>query len=346
MTGTSLDGLDVALVEATGEGPAMRVRLVAQLDRPLGDLAAALRALAEGEVMNAADIAAASLALGELHADACRELAGGRRIDLVALHGQTVFHRAPASWQLINPWPVAAAIGCDVVSDLRGADLAAGGQGAPITPLSDLVMFGGDADRLIVNLGGFCNVTALRGDGDVRGFDVCACNQLLDAAARKVLGEPFDRDGAAGLAGHADGEAVEALKRRLLAQRDEGRSLGSGDEFFDWLDRQPTTNDTLATAAAGVGGAIRDVLDRELPHAEVVAAGGGARNKALLAAIGTSRSSADSGVPIDAREAMAMAVLGLLARDGEPITLPAVTGRRQSVPSAGQWIHATPKDRP
>ena len=114
------------------------------------------------------------------------------RADLVVAHGQTVFHAPPASWQLLNAAPIARAVRAPVVFDLRQADLAAGGQGAPITPLADWIMLRAHgpaaAGRAIVNLGGFCNVTILpsgAGPEGVRGMDVCPCNHLLDGVARR-----------------------------------------------------------------------------------------------------------------------------------------------------------------
>ncbi len=342
MTGTSLDGLDAALVEVNGSGLEMTAGLVRAAERPLGECAAVLRRLAEGEPLSAKAIAEASLQLGQLHAEVASELADGDAVDLVAVHGQTVFHAPPMSWQLINPWPIVMELRCPVVSDLRGADLATGGEGAPITPLADWVLFRGDGrPRWIVNLGGFCNATYLPGDGleGVRGFDICACNQLLDAAARQVLDEPFDRDGAAAMAGVADDASVAELVQMLTGQRSEGRSLGTGDEGLAWLPAKVqmlARNDLMATIATGVGRAIRSVLDAT--PGDVILAGGGVRNEALVGAMGTTQTSDALGVPIQARESMSMAVLGALAQDGLPITLPAVTRRGESVPSAGSWV--------
>src|SRR6185436_14618647 len=141
------------------------------------------------------EIADAALALGELHARAVAKAAAGCRLDLIAAHGQTVFHAPPLSWQMLNPWPLVRDLQTSVVFDLRGADLAHGGQGAPITPLADWVLFRSNSrTRAVVNLGGFCNLTLLPpGRPDmVRGFDVCACNQLLDHIARGILQRPFD----------------------------------------------------------------------------------------------------------------------------------------------------------
>jgi 1,6-anhydro-N-acetylmuramate kinase len=350
MTGTSLDGIDAALVRVEGSGLEMKVELVALSSRSLGSVAESLRRLATAQPMTAQEVAAASLLLGELHADICKALAAeAPGVDLVVLHGQTVVHQPPVSLQLINPWPVAHQFGCDVVSDLRGADLAAGGEGAPITPLADLVLYRRvKGPRLIVNLGGFCNVTHLPADVEpstIRGFDVCVCNQLLDAVARQAMGQPFDRDGSAAISGTIDRTFLEASRTSLLRQRSDGRSLGTGDERFGFLKELAplAPEDQLATAAAAVGSTIGCVLRETDARAEVIVAGGGARNRAVVAAVAGEmvedvRSSDDLGVPIEGREAMAMAVLGALAADGVDVTVPQVTQRQDVVAWAGQWI--------
>ncbi|MEM1010925.1 MAG: anhydro-N-acetylmuramic acid kinase [Planctomycetota bacterium] len=379
MTGTSLDGLDVALVEIVGSGLDMTATLVATASRDLGDCGPRLRDLATNVPMTAGDIARVCRDFGRLHADVLRGLAGDRRLDLVAIHGQTVFHRPPVSWQLIDPWPVVQALNCPVVTDLRGADLVADGEGAPITPLADWVLFrDATRSRAIVNLGGFCNVTLLPAGDDIagiRGFDVCVCNQLLDAAARRALGEPFDRDGGAAALGEVDDTASSELQQLLLAQRAQDRSLGTDDESLSWLDAHVddlAPNDLLATTTHAIGRTIRDVLETK-PHAErsvasdpessrsdvrpgptlrsglgfdrseveVVIAGGGARNAALVGAMGPTKTTDTFGVPIEAREAVAMAILGALAHDRVPITLPAVTRRQEVVPLPGSWTYPT-----
>src|SRR5690349_11659226 len=132
MTGTSIDALDASLVEIDGHGLAMRAKPVRNLTRDLGDLAPRLRALAEQQPMTAGQIAAIARDFALLHASAILELLAGEKADLICVHGQTVFHQPPLSWQLMQPAPIAQAVGCPVVYDLRQADLAAGGQGAPI----------------------------------------------------------------------------------------------------------------------------------------------------------------------------------------------------------------------
>ena len=353
MTGTSLDGLDMAAVRIEGEGLDMRCEVIGFESAPLGDLSGPLRALASGVAMPAFEIAELALRFGELHAQTAlvlKRAVGG--CDLCCAHGQTICHKPPVSWQLLNPWPIAKKLGCAVVTDLRGADLACDGQGAPVTPIADWVLFrDADEDRLIVNLGGFCNCTLLLAGGGadtVRGFDVCACNQVIDAAARTGIGAPYDGGGTAALNGSIDESALADLTKALIGQAEAGRSLGTGDEAWRWVEHwRPKLigDDLCATAAAGVAGVIVQAIDRmELGEDSLIAmAGGGVHNAALVQAI-RSRSqhrietTEAIRVQPDAREAACFAVLGALCQDGVEITLPGVTGAKSRMLS-GSWIN-------
>jgi anhydro-N-acetylmuramic acid kinase len=350
MSGTSLDGLDAVLVRARGAGWSMRVEVLGSSSAELGPAGEDLRALCAGGAMTAREIASAAHDLGERHAALVSSLAGsfGVEPDLIAAHGQTVFHGAPVSWQLMQPWALAS-LGCPVVYDLRGADLAMGGEGAPITPAADWVMLRSEArDRVVVNLGGFCNTTVLVAGGGVemvRGADVCACNHVLDACARAALGEAYDAGGATALRGRVDEEAEAALREALGRSTSDRRSLGTGDECTRWVGAwagRLAGDDLLATAAAGVGGVIGERVRALRDGAEVVLAGGGARNAALVRAIereaGATITTDALGVGVQEREGAAMAVLGLLAMDGADITLAAVTGRRDGGIRHGAWI--------
>ena len=352
MTGTSLDAIDVAVATIEGTGLGMRARLRRHRATDLGPLRDDLREAACGQPMTAQRFAGLAETLGrryEAAIAAAAETAGP--IALIAVHGQTVFHRPPFSWQLIDPSRIARRFGCPVVSDLRQADLAAGGEGAPITPLADWVLFRAEGEtpraRAIVNLGGFCNVTVLKKESDegerpagVRGFDVCACNQVLDAVARAVLGARFDEDGQAARRGRAVAGAVDPLHRLLRDQRFGARSLGTGDEALGWVQTHRgavAPADLAASAVAAVARCIGDSLD-DAAVDEVYVAGGGARNPALA---GHSRApvarSEELGVAVEARESLAMAVLGALSADGVAITLPSVTGCHDPAPVAGRW---------
>lgn len=366
MTGTSLDGLDACLARVEGRGLAIRAAPVDAVSIPFGDCVETLRLLASGRPVTSLAVAAASLALGERHAEAVRALrpSDGSRIDLVAAHGQTLVHAPPLSWQALNPWPIVRAAECPVVYDLRGADLAAGGQGAPITPIADWILFRDEArPRVVLNLGGFCNATLIparqaRNDeawaAAVRGMDVCACNQVLDRAAARALGRPFDASGDAARRGAVNEHARDALAAILRGQSEAKRSLGTGDECAGWVDDVASRlrgDDLLATVAAAVGETIgrraADLLKGQEAGAAIVA-GGGARNRALIGAIsrglgkaGTVGTTDEHGVAVEQREPLCMAVLGALCADRAPITLPAVTGVRSPAPIAGAWAGLT-----
>jgi anhydro-N-acetylmuramic acid kinase len=348
MTGTSLDGLDAALVRISGYGLAMRAEHVRGASLPLGALEEPMRALVEQRPLAARAICAAMRASALLHVEAVRQLEPDR-LDLVVVHGQTVYHAPPLSWQLCAPAPIAHALQVPVLCDLRAADLAAGGQGAPITPLADHILFRHPREaRTVVNLGGFCNLTRL-GAGDdatlVRGGDVCACNQLLDASARALWSVPYDRDGARALAGSVHAAALEALTRTLALQARAGRSLGTGDEAGAWLERwraRLAPEDLARTACAAIAATIARAAR---PAERLVVAGGGSRNRALMAELAARAGvpvviSDQLGIPTGMREAIAMAVLGALCADGVPITLTAITGAEEQT-IAGTWTQPT-----
>ncbi len=349
MSGTSLDGIDAVAAAVTGRGLQLRAALLRHDWIGLGDMASGLRRAASGVPMTAAEFAGLALAVGARYAEAIERVAGTARPDIISLHGQTIFHRPPLSWQIINPAPVVERFGCPVVYDLRQADLAAGGQGAPITPIADWVLFR-DADRrrAIVNLGGYCNVTMLPCGGDmgsIMGFDVCACNQVLNEVARRALGAPYDEGGRAAASGMGQAPAVEALCCVLNTQRAAARSLGSGDEARQWVEawqERLAPNDLAASAVEAIACTIAASL-AAVAFDEAVLAGGGVRHEALIRALARHvarplRTSDDLGVPHAAREALAMAVLGALCADGVPITLPQVTGCRAPAPLAGSWV--------
>lgn len=359
MTGTSIDGeLDAAIVAIEGHGLSMRAHFVAGYSHPLGALAADLRRVATQEPLPAREFTRIAHDFGELHADAISSLCrtNGVSPDLAVLHGQTVFHAPPHTWQLLNPWPVAARLGCRVRFDLRGANVASGGQGAPITPLADFILFAQSVPTIVMNLGGFINATLVPArDGDLsamQGFDICACNHLLDHVARTRLGVPFDKDGTCAASGTIELSVRDEISQ-ALAQPNTGdqklagnmsstrRSLGTGDEaaklvrHTDHLapaDACHTVTDAIADAAMRV---ISEATIRaNVPNLPVLIAGGSARHRALHAAFSRRtdapvRTTFDVfGVPVHMREAAEMAILGALADDGIAFSLPQVTGAR------------------
>lgn len=350
MTGTSVDGLDAALVEIQGRGiDGMSARVVRGVSLPLGQWQQPLRELADQTPMTAGRIAQVCRGFSLLHAVAIDAVRGGETIEAACVHGQTVFHQPPVSWQLVNAPLIAQAAGVPVIADLRAADIACGGQGAPLTPLSDYVMFrdrSGGENRMVVNLGGFANATLLgkaAGELGFTGHDLCACNQLLDLVARRTLGVPFDDGGAAALAAEPDADALDDLLGVLRAQGASGRSLGTGDEASAWIGRHwkggaGCQGGALAAAACEAIGTIIGERARAADAQRLIVAGGGVRNAALLGAVRScascrvEESSAPAyGVPAELREAAGWAVLGALAWDGEALPMGHITGARADV---------------
>jgi anhydro-N-acetylmuramic acid kinase len=345
MTGTSLDAIDVAALTVDGHGLDMRVQIETQATLPLGALAPRLRAMAEQQPMTAGEIAQLGHDFSRLHITAIKGACGRQKPDLIAIHGQTVFHQPPLSWQFLTPASIAWELNANVVYDLRAADIAAGGQGAPITPVADWILFRHSSERrAIVNLGGFCNITRLPAHDNYRhldGGDICACNQILDRMARALLELPFDRDGQVALQGQVNEGAMADLVRQLGTQADAGRSLGTGDELGDWAGRHALeeVSDALRTACAAIAEVI---IAKCVPTDRLVVAGGGVRNRALMQEL-KARSpvpvvtSDELGIPATLREAASMAILGALCEDVIPITIPRITGVLRA-PISGSWI--------
>jgi len=343
MSGTSCDGIDVAAVAIEGHGWAMRAHFLGGASLPYDDampgLAEHVRSALRQEPLTAGHLAQLGHDLAQAHVQVLRQLARTAAAPVaIAMHGQTLYHAPPVSLQLCAPWPVAQALGVPVLHDLRGADLAAGGQGAPLTPTSDFIMYAGADPTAVVNLGGFANATVLPPRGSdpsvVRGFDICLCNQLLDELARMRLGQPCDWDGTAALGGAVDRAALEPVMNLLTVQASSGRSLGTADESVATaasMLAHLAPGDACATAVSAIAQTIVATLrGHHVRH--LALAGGGVLNLALDGAL---RDGLPGGPPPTAaewppafREAAAMAILGALALDGIAPGLPAVTGRR------------------
>ncbi len=366
MTGTSLDGIDAALIGVLGSGLDMHVRYLAMVSRPLGSVAALLRSMAAGNAHPPIDFLTAARDLGNIHADAVQELltyTGAHRADFVVAHGQTIWH-APSnrdahgrgvSFQLFDPWPVVARCGLPVCYDLRQADLSRHGQGAPITPIADLILYRAlPRPSLIVNLGGICNVTVLTSntpDG-VQGGDIGPCNILLDGLVQRLFpGTPYDKDGLIARSGKASEAFVQAVFENpfFASAGPQKRSTGREDFTEIWVQSLITRfaaqglshADLISSGAEFVARMIASRARNDGART-ILLAGGGAKNIhlanriAALAPQAKTLTSDDAGIPVEAREAAGFAVLGALSQDGVPITLPQVTGAK-SPAVAGTW---------
>jgi anhydro-N-acetylmuramic acid kinase len=358
MCGTSLDGLDAVWIEAEGQGIELRARVLGHAECGLGEVGLGLARAARQEPLTVAELARLGMGLGQLHAQLLASRPDLPAPTLIAVHGQTLYHGRDASFALFDGTALLAAASCSVVSELRLVDRAAGGEGAPITPLADALLLAGPAPRAIYNLGGFCNVTRLpsRGLGleGIAGLDVAPCNQLLDAAARRFLGQPFDRDGQVAESGPARVDLVLELVARLQPDSAQGaaerrpRSLGTGDEAFGLVERLAAF--PVAEALASLSAALGQILAAAAGAArEVCLFGGGVHHRPLVRALErqlaqrpqgvalTLGSPEDPGLTPQAREGAAMAILGLAAADGLAITLPQVTGRGATRHLDGRW---------
>lgn len=359
MTGTSLDGLDIAIIRIDGRGLAMSATLIEQGSFPLGTLADDLKKLAGDAPVRPSDILRVQRRFGQCHADAMAKMQHTSKLDAVIVHGQTIRH-IPAehlSWQLIDPWPIVRRLNVPVCYDLRQADLIAGGNGAPITPIADWILYRDPSTpRWIVNLGGICNITYLpAGESDnplsqIRGMDIGPCNLLLDGLVQKLFpGMMFDENGVRAALGNSDTDLLPMIRQAAFFARPLPRTTGREDFDSHWIDSlihqtQDKPCDLLGAAVDAVARQLAEQVNDNV-DAQVILAGGSSRHPLLVKRIQHHVKhpvllSDALGIDVSMREAMAMAVLGALSQDGVPITLSQITGATQPC-VAGAWINVT-----
>ena len=359
-SGSSVDGVDAALLEVEGIGLDLRVRLVHALHQPYGkelrDLI--LRAVGPGPC-EARQFALLHRLLGETFTAAARQVADRasfslQRVQCIGCPGHTVWHdpdgRFPATLGLGMAAVVAERTGVTTVSDFRARDVVAGGQGVPLGALADYLLFRHPSEhRLLIHLGGLARVVWLPANcriHEIAGFEAGPCNVLLDALMRQLTGgkEAYDPGGK-----HAvQGRCIDALLQRWLAhpymQKRPPKSLprhAFGEEFASQAVQQARQmqwplHDLLCTAthfvAHGIGGALRRCLPSNRPPRRVLLSGGGTRNGLLwhlleqqLGGVPLERTD-KHGVPTDARKALTFGILAALTLDGVPANVPSATG--------------------
>lgn len=347
MSGTSLDGMDAALVRFHGPTHA---ELLAFVTRPY-DAAERGRiqlALADG---GASELAGLHVTVAEWACDAIEQLLAtshvpASAVDFIAMHGQTIWHEPPrVSWQLGEPAVIAERFGRPVVNNFRSRDVAAGGQGAPLVPAADVLLFGGmEGPRVLLNIGGMANLTwvARRAiDDGAIAFDTGPGMVLVDAIARLVDPSlPYDVDGRLAGEGRVNSELLDRLLQDQFFREPPPRSTGRerfGDGLARDIHREVPGADGVATAAALTVRTITDAIQRWLPpEGDVVVSGGGARHPVLLSALAGSLAGQGRVVRRfdelffngDAKEAVAFALLGYLTLHGQPANLPSCTGAR------------------
>lgn len=344
MSGTSLDGMDAALVRFDGPTHAT---LLAFVTRSY-DASERGRIEAGIDRATARDLALLHADIGQWGSEAVQAVldAGHVRasdLDLIAFHGQTIWHEPPrVTWQLGEPAIIAERFGVRVVSGFRGRDVAAGGEGAPLVPMADVLLFGADHPRVLLNIGGMANLTFVPRRAVEAGafaFDTGPGMAIVDAVARLVSpGLPYDRDGALAVSGEVD---RAALIRRLgdpyftmAPPKSTGRErFGAG--YARAFANDVPGPDGVRTAVELTAASIADQIRRWTPpRVEVVASGGGCHHPVLWESL-TRRLGEESRVlhrfddvffPGDAKEAVAFALLGYLAIHGQPGNVPAATG--------------------
>jgi anhydro-N-acetylmuramic acid kinase len=346
MSGTSLDGIDVAIVEIRGRS----VRTVGFASTPYPEeVRRAILAVSNTTTTTAA-ISRLNFRLGELYARAVMRLerkAG--KVELIGCHGQTIYHEGGRhTLQIGEAAAIAERTGVPVVSDFRPRDIAAGGQGAPLVPFVDYRLFRHPRrTRVALNIGGIANITVIPAGArpeQVAAFDTGPGNMAIDGLVRAHTRDAhhYDRGGRIAARGRLNRDLLEELLRDPYYRRRPPKSAGREQYGVEFLERMRQAGlpfeDLVATAtvltAANIAIGVRQFVTGP---ADVIVSGGGAHNPQILAhlaaylpgaAISTS---ADHGIGIDAKEAVAFAILAHETWSGRPSNLPSATGARRAV---------------
>lgn len=363
LSGTSADAIDVAVCRIT---PSLAnepsVELISHTSHPHDP---EVHAWIGGAVnLSARRLAELHVRLGLRFGRACLEAIAAAnlvpaQIDLVGSHGQTIYHysRIPGAerctLQVGDADQIAEITGLPVVADFRARDIAAGGEGAPISPIADLVLYrpsGPHGRRAVLNIGGITNITLLDESPEkIRGFDIGPGNALLDRLARRLSNGAagFDEDGRIAATGTVNGDLLtRLLDQDEFLRRRPPKSTGFemyGDAKLDELIERHGEADAnlMATltefTGQAIGHALRDLIGAESNPGEIVLAGGGARNPELVRRIAAAVAprvatlSDALGVPSQAREAIVFAILAHRTVLGLPSTWPGITGTRHPV---------------
>jgi len=344
MSGTSLDGVDAALIETDGHDRVAPLGFLTHpYDQPFRD---ALRSVFGGR----GDVAGVERRLTLLHAEAVRDLLGAtgmrpEQVRAIGFHGQTILHRPEErrTWQIGDGGLLAEETGIEVVCDFRSADVALGGQGAPLAPLYHAARAAALPRPLaVLNLGGVANVTWIGRDGALLAFDTGPANALVDDWMLRHTGRPWDEGGAAAAAGSLSAEALARLLDHPYFDLAPPKSLDRDD-----FDPAPVSGLSLADGAATLTAFTAAAVAKALPHLPEpplrwLATGGGRHNPTLLAMLRERLAAPVDPVEAvgwngDAIEAEAFAYLAARSLDGLPLSVPGTTG--VPAPATGGRLH-------
>ncbi|HEY7402773.1 MAG TPA: anhydro-N-acetylmuramic acid kinase [Candidatus Angelobacter sp.] len=367
MSGTSADGVDVAFVRLRGLGSYLHLELLGHhhLDYPK-PLRQAVLAAMNANKTSVAELSRLNFRLGEFYADAvllAQKKTRTRLLDLVGCHGQTIYHQGEAApylgkklsctWQTGEGSVVAARLGVPVVSDFRPADMAAGGKGAPLVPFLDYAIFRDkDIGRIVQNVGGIANLTAISAGArpaEIMAFDTGPGNMVIDQLMQKLFNQPYDKNGAVARKGAVIETVLEEALRAPFFRQKPPKTAGReefGREYVQAFLRRcgrASKPDIIATATALSARSIAAAVERfVLPEGEYrqfVVSGGGTKNETLMkvlkekmAAMGLRlRHTDDYGVPSQAKEAVAFALLAYQTWHRQPGNVPSATGAEKPV---------------
>jgi anhydro-N-acetylmuramic acid kinase len=338
MSGTSLDGIDVAIVEIRGR----RIGTIGFQSTPYSKEARRAILGVSNTTTTTREVSRLNFRLGELYARAilraCRSYGP---VELIGCHGQTIYHEGGASTlQIGEAAVIAERTGVPVVSDFRPRDIAAGGQGAPLVPFVDRFLFGRSRrTRVALNIGGIANLTVIPAGV---AFDTGPGNMAIDALARELTGgrQQFDRDGRIAARGNVHRPLLDGLLADPYYRRKPPKSAGREQYGAEFVARLKQTGlplpDLIATATVLTAATIARAVAPFAPSGLIVS-GGGAHNPQILAHLAAylpgvaMATSADYGIDVDAKEAIAFAVLAYQTWHRRPSNVPSATGARRPV---------------
>ena len=371
MSGTSCDGIDACLVKITGNGLSTKVDIIGFETYPYENEIRELIFEASCKETGTVDkICQLDFTLGKLFADAAGQIAAKMsiplsEIDIVGSHGQTIYHVSSlkesndkvvrSTLQIGEPSVIAQETGVTTVADFRTRDIAAGGEGAPLTPYADLVLFGKDGvGRAMQNIGGISNVTFLPADGNIKeiiAFDNGPGNMIIDRFTEIITDGKlkYDKNGEFASRGRLNQDLLERLCTHPYLSKPPPKSTGREDfgiQFSDNLYKELKQDnidvyDAIATITAFTAKSISDSYKRFIQPCykidEVIISGGGVSNSVLCQfledyLVDISVSAVDDfGIPSDAKEALAFAILANETVSGNPCNVPSATGAKESV---------------
>jgi anhydro-N-acetylmuramic acid kinase len=346
MSGTSLDGVDVAVVDIRGR----RFEVVAFRTFSYPEaLRQRLLAVSNCET-HTAEISRLNFLLPEVYAKAVKRCGvPAESIELIGCHGQTIFHERRNTLQIGDGSVLAELTGIPVVSDFRPRDIAAGGRGAPLVPFVDYMLYrDGRLGRVALNIGGIANITAIPPAGtpeEVVAFDTGPGNMVIDQLVQLYTNgsQTFDRDGAIAASGSVDRNLLRELMRHRYYSGKPPKTAGREQYGREFIDRLVKTGrplpDLIATATTLTAASIAAGVRRFVKHRvdELIASGGGVRNRTMMGYLQAFLpevrllTSNDFGIDSDAKEAIAFAILAHETWNRRPANLPSATGARRAV---------------